>query len=85
MAADMPLGEESRPLRVAIIGSGPSAFYAAEEKYVLRREWLSVGRIDDVPEPGDFFTITLLGEPLIIVRADDGEIRALSAVCRHRG
>ncbi len=60
------------------------AFYAAEEKYVLRREWLSVGRIDDVPESGDFFTVSLLGEPLIIARGDDGEIRALSAVCRHR-
>ncbi len=52
---------------------------------MLRREWLSVGRVEDVPEPGDYFATTLLREPLVIVRREDGEIQALSAVCRHRG
>ena len=62
-----------------------AAFRAAEEKYVLRREWHSLGRVEELPEVGDYFTKELLGEPLIVVRAADGEIQTLSAVCRHRG
>ena len=60
------------------------AFHAAEEQFVLRREWLSVGRADELPEPGDYFTTQVLNDPLIVVRGADGEIRTLSAVCRHR-
>jgi phenylpropionate dioxygenase-like ring-hydroxylating dioxygenase large terminal subunit len=61
-----------------------SAFYELEVEHVLRKQWLSVGRVDQLAKPGDFFTIDLLGEPLILVRDKDGEIRALSNVCAHR-
>ena len=60
------------------------AFFRHECETVLRRGWHSVGRADELPRAGDFLTLTLLGEPLIIVR-DGREIRALSNVCRHRG
>ncbi|KAG1702712.1 Carnitine monooxygenase oxygenase subunit [Nymphon striatum] len=46
--------------------------------------WHCVGRVDEVSENGDFFTLQLLNEPLIIVRDQSG-IKALSNVCRHRG
>lgn len=59
-------------------------FYELEAEHVLRKQWLSVGRVDQVAEPGDFYTLDLLGEPLIIVRDKAGEIRALSNVCAHR-
>src|SRR5690606_26552060 len=39
----------------------------------------------DIPEPGDYESITVIGEPLIIVRRQDGSVGAMSAVCRHRG
>lgn len=67
------------------------AFYTSPEQFaheaatVLRRGWHCLGREDEIPEPGDFFTVQLLNEPLIVVRGDDGEIRALANVCRHRG
>ena len=51
---------------------------------VLRRGWHCVGRADELPNPGDYSTQTLLGEPLIVVR-DGDRLRALSNVCRHRG
>src|SRR6185437_12751954 len=38
-----------------------------------------------IPGPGDYFSITILDEPLLVVRGKDGVIRVLSAVCRHRG
>lgn len=56
-----------------------------EKTEIFMKDWLGVGRADQIPNRGDFFTITVLNEPLIIVRGSDGVIRALSAVCRHRG
>ena len=52
---------------------------------IFRREWLCVGRVDQVPKPGDFYSIPLLGEPLVITRDNDNQVNVLSAVCRHRG
>jgi phenylpropionate dioxygenase-like ring-hydroxylating dioxygenase large terminal subunit len=60
-------------------------FYRFELAAVWEREWLCVGRLEEIPTPGDYFAIELLGEPLLIVRAAEDEVVALSAVCRHRG
>lgn len=48
-------------------------------------DWLCVGRIDQVPNPGDFHTVNLVGRPIIVVRDNANEVKVLSAVCRHRG
>jgi phenylpropionate dioxygenase-like ring-hydroxylating dioxygenase large terminal subunit len=61
------------------------AVFDLEKKFIFMREWLCVGRADQIPEPGDFYTVTLIGEPLIVVRQRDHSIRVLSAICRHRG
>jgi len=69
----------------------PGAFYTSPDRFdrevdtVLRRGWHCLGREDEVPEVGDYFTIQLLNEPLIVVRGDDHAIRVLANVCRHRG
>jgi phenylpropionate dioxygenase-like ring-hydroxylating dioxygenase large terminal subunit len=60
-------------------------FYGFEKEAVFARSWLCVGRADQVPNPGDFFAITIADEPLLVVRGRDEQIRVLSAVCRHRG
>ncbi len=60
-------------------------FYTFEKDAIFGHEWLCVGRADQLAEPGDFFTITIADEPLIVVRGKDGVIRVLSAVCQHRG
>lgn len=68
----------------------PGAFYtdpgwfAHEAATVLRAGWHCVARSDELPEPGDFLTLDLLGEPILIVR-DGKRLRALSNLCRHRG
>ena len=61
------------------------ALFEHECENLLRDEWHCLGRVDEIPNPGDFFTTLLLGEPLLVVRGDDSEIRVLSNVCRHRG
>ena len=57
---------------------------AFETDAVFACEWLCVGRAERIPEPGDWFTVTLVDEPLVVVRGKDGQVRCLSAVCQHR-
>lgn len=59
--------------------------YRFEVDYVLKRQWLSVGHVSQVPKPGDFFNLDLLGEPMVVVRGKDDVVRVLSRVCPHRG
>jgi len=59
-------------------------FLALETEHVFSKTWQLIGRSDQVARPGDFFTATLAGEPLLIIRGRDGVLRALSNVCRHR-
>ncbi len=55
-----------------------------EEALVFARTWQLVGHASQVAEPGAFLTAVVAREPLLIVRGDDGVVRALSNVCRHR-
>ena len=59
-------------------------FYEFEKEAVFNHEWLCAGRESQVSSPGDYFTTAIIGEPLIVVRDLDGELRAMSAVCQHR-
>ena len=68
----------------------PAEIYTSEEfldferRALFDHEWLCVGLASEIPGPGDWFTKTVNGEPVIVVRGKDGEVRALSAVCQHR-
>lgn len=59
-------------------------FYEFEKEALFNHEWLCVGRVSWVAKPGDFFTTSIIGEPLLIARNAAGEIKAMSAVCQHR-
>jgi choline monooxygenase len=54
-----------------------------ERASVFSATWQVVGRADQVRDNGQFFTAELAGEPLIIARGDDGQLRAFYNVCRH--
>ena len=56
----------------------------AELDRVFARTWQLVGHTEQVRLPGDYFTCTVSEEPLVVTRGEDGVIRALSNVCRHR-
>ena len=58
--------------------------YAAECEKVLARAWVPLARADQVPKPGDYICADLAGEPVMVVRGEDGTVRVLSRVCRHR-
>ncbi len=59
--------------------------YAEERRALWTRTWLPVGRADELPGPGHYFTWEATGVPLLIVRGVDGEVRAFYNSCRHRG
>jgi choline monooxygenase len=54
-----------------------------ERRAIFHRTWQVLGRADQVPQPGEFFTTDLAGEPLVVVRGADSIIRAFYNVCRH--
>jgi len=69
----------------------PAEFYNSEEFLQLelvklfQGGWICLGRCDEVPAVGDYFTATLLDEPVIVVRSRSNSIDVLANVCRHRG
>ena len=81
-SAESPL-EQARALPSAAY-TDPE-HYAWEVEHVLRDQWLCAGHVSQVPNPGDFRNLELLGEPLLLARGKDGEVRVLSRICPHRG
>jgi choline monooxygenase len=77
---DAPLTEAWTP---------PAAWYIdhrildLERKTVFSRAWQIVGRIDQVREPGHYITCEVAGEPILVVRGNDGVLRGFFNVCRH--
>ncbi|UGQ13346.1 aromatic ring-hydroxylating dioxygenase subunit alpha [Yinghuangia sp. ASG 101] len=77
------------------LGTEPMSFedsispehYEWEREAIFRRTWLNVGRVEQAPKTGSFFTKELhaAGTSVIIVRDAEGEIRAFHNICRHRG
>ena len=60
------------------------AVYAAERDAVFAKTWQMVGRVDQVAGVGAYLTAEIAGEPVLVVRGDDGELRGFFNVCRHR-
>ena len=61
------------------------ALFEHEVRRLILRLWHCVGHHSQVREPGDFFTTSFCGEPILVVRGQDRAVRALLNVCRHRG
>jgi carnitine monooxygenase subunit len=60
-------------------------FFAAEKRAFLRAVPQVVCHESEIAEPGEWRTLDYLGESVIVIRGDDGEVRAFTNVCRHRG
>jgi phenylpropionate dioxygenase-like ring-hydroxylating dioxygenase large terminal subunit len=60
-------------------------FFEAEKKAFLRAAPQIVCHESEIREPGEWRTLDYLGESVIVIRGDDGKLRAFSNICRHRG
>jgi len=63
--------------------SDPAALEQEHDR-IFARTWQLVGTEEDVAAPGSFLTASIGGEPVLVARGDDGALRAMSNVCRHR-
>jgi phenylpropionate dioxygenase-like ring-hydroxylating dioxygenase large terminal subunit len=77
------------------LGTGPVTyrdsispeFYELEREAIFARTWLNVGRVEQIPKVGSYFTRELdaARTSIVVVRGTDGEVRAFHNICRHRG
>ncbi len=56
-----------------------------ERETVFQRSWFCVGRIEEMPDPGDYLARDVAGTGVLVAHGKDGVIRAFYNVCRHRG
>ena len=77
---DAPLAEAS---------TIPSSWYtderilALEQQTVFSRSWQPAARLDQLSSAGDFVTTEIAGEPIVIIRGSDHQLRGFFNVCRH--
>ncbi|MBW8783842.1 MAG: aromatic ring-hydroxylating dioxygenase subunit alpha [Novosphingobium sp.] len=57
----------------------------AEQERLWRKVWLQAGRVEDIPNVGDFITFDILTDSIIITRSAPDKISAYYNVCAHRG
>jgi phenylpropionate dioxygenase-like ring-hydroxylating dioxygenase large terminal subunit len=62
-------------------------FYEREREAVFKKSWLNVGRVEQLPRTGSYFTreIEVADASIVIVKDAEGTVRAFHNVCRHRG
>ncbi|WP_417719492.1 aromatic ring-hydroxylating oxygenase subunit alpha [Salipiger sp.] len=74
--------EAARAMPVSVYTT--ETFAELEQAHVFAQSWLCAGRADALKAPGDYLTMEIAGEPVIVLRDRDGALRAMSNVCRHR-
>ena len=59
-------------------------FAAKEVEQIFSKEWFCVGRASSLSKPGDYVTLELANQPIMVIRDRGGTLRAQSNVCLHR-
>ena len=57
---------------------------ALEAKNIFARDWVCAGLANEIPNPGDYITYTIVDQPVFVTRDNAGNVRAYANVCRHR-
>ena len=84
LADYQPIADLSRAATLPARWYTDPGFLDLEREKVFWRTWQPVGHASTVEEPGAYFACEVLGEPLVVARDKEGELRAFSNVCRHR-
>jgi phenylpropionate dioxygenase-like ring-hydroxylating dioxygenase large terminal subunit len=76
------------------LGTGPvpiepyisQEYFELERERIFRQTWLNVGRVEEIPHPGDYLVkdLPVCQTSILVVRGKDGCIRAFHNVCSHR-
>src|SRR5205085_9359115 len=60
-------------------------YFRVEMARLIRPAWQIVCHANDIPDAGDWRTLDIAGESILVIRGGDRAIRAFANVCRHRG
>ena len=73
------------PVRAEVFTSEEQ--FARERERIFKKVWLNVGRVEQLPNPGDYFVkdIAVCQTSILVVRGKDGQVRAFHNMCSHRG
>ncbi len=61
------------------------AIFDAEQERIFSRIWQFAGCASDLQKPGDYLTVDVGQDPVIVVRSEAGELNAFYNACTHRG
>ena len=77
------LGREPMPVEP----SWSPAWFEKEREAIFKRSWLNVGRIEELPNPGDYLVkpMAIWNTSVLLIHGRDGKIRGFHNVCVHRG
>lgn len=78
---ERPFGD-ARAMPPAVYRS--DEFLQLEQREIFRKEWLCVGRESALANTGDYVTADIDGQPIVVLRGEDGALHAFSNVCLHR-
>jgi glycine betaine catabolism A len=87
----MPAAENAPAASGSLVSTLPGRFYTdpevfdRERRLIFGRLWFCVVRSAEIGRPGSFRVAEVGGESVLIVRGEDGALRAFLNVCRHRG
>jgi phenylpropionate dioxygenase-like ring-hydroxylating dioxygenase large terminal subunit len=91
----MSTAVERWTLQYPELGTGPVSvepyvskeYFEEEREKIFKHAWLNVGRVEQLPNPGDYFVrdIAVGNASVIVARGRDGMIRGFHNVCMHRG
>ncbi|WAJ37079.1 glycine-betaine demethylase subunit GbcA [Pseudomonas sp. GOM7] len=97
---NLSLGDPLEPVRKATAEmlherdhtfSLPQPFYNDERLFqvdmqeIFHKEWLIAGMVSEIPAKGNFLTVQIGDNPILVIRGAEGQIHAFHNVCRHRG
>ena len=80
-----PVEELSDPVTIGVEAYTSEAYARAERDKLWRKVWLQAGRVEEIPEVGNFVTFDILDDSIVVVRTAPDAIRAYYNVCPHRG
>jgi len=79
------LGRLIEPDRVHRSVYTDAAIFEREMETIFHKVWTYVGHESQVPKPGDYYTMLIGRQPMVMVRHQDGAIHVLYNRCAHRG
>src|SRR5690349_9694513 len=80
-----PQDDLSDPVVIGAEAYTSVEYARAERDRLWRKVWLQAGRVEEIPNVGDYLTYEILDDSVLVVRATEDEIRAFHNVCAHRG